>query len=110
MGGISALMSLGLFSLKGGCDADPTYDITSPVFDRITFHLDSNYYPGQTFVLETRNNSADNCYIQSAELNGHPLEHARLYHRDFVQGGKLTLNLGPEPNKHWGMGAIKGKD
>ncbi len=40
MGGVSALMSLGLFSLQGNASIVPTYDITSPVFDKITIDPD----------------------------------------------------------------------
>ena len=35
MAGISALMSIGLFSLDGGSCFQPQYDITSPIFDEI---------------------------------------------------------------------------
>ena len=33
MGGVSALMSIGLFSLQGNASVTPVYDITSPIFD-----------------------------------------------------------------------------
>jgi putative alpha-1,2-mannosidase len=102
MGSISALMSLGLFSLRGGCASEPIYEITSPVFHRITFRLDPTYYSGDAFTVETRNNSTENCYIQSAQLNGKALDRAWIYHKEFAQGGLLTLTLGPAPNFEWG--------
>ena len=40
MGGTSALMALGLFSLQGNTSATPVYEITSPIFDKITIELD----------------------------------------------------------------------
>ena len=51
MGGVSALMSIGLFSLQGNASATPVYDITSPIFDTITIQLDPRYYTGKTFTI-----------------------------------------------------------
>jgi predicted alpha-1,2-mannosidase len=102
MGGISALMSMGLFSLKGTTDIEPVYEITSPVFDEVKIKLNTEYYQGKSFVIKTNNNSAENCYIQKAELNGTPLTLFWFKHEDFAKGGILELWLGAEPNKNWG--------
>jgi predicted alpha-1,2-mannosidase len=99
MGGVSALMKLGLFSLCGTSSREPIYEITAPEFDAITITLDPHYYSGKTFTIKTHDNSEKNCYIQRAELNGKPLENCWFYHRDFAKGGLLELWLGPEPNK-----------
>jgi len=104
MGGVSALMSIGLFSVRGSCDINPIYEITSPVFDTITIHLDPNYYTGSTFVISTTNNSEENCYIQSAKLDGSTLNKCWFYHSQFADGGTLELTLGPDPNCNWGSG------
>jgi putative alpha-1,2-mannosidase len=37
-------------------------------------------------------------------LNGRPLNKPWLYHEELVKGGKLVLQMGPKPNKHWGTG------
>jgi predicted alpha-1,2-mannosidase len=101
-GGLGVLMALGLFQVRGGAEVDPVYEITSPIFDRVTIHLDPRYYPGGKFVITARNNSPDHPYIQSALLNGKPLDKPWFYHRELVQGGTLELQLGKEPNLHWG--------
>ena len=103
MGGVSALMSMGLFSLRGNTSANPIYEITSPVFDQITIQLDPNYYSGKAFVIRTNNNSKENMYIQKAELNGEPLNRVWISHEEYARGGRLELWLGPEPNKEWGL-------
>jgi predicted alpha-1,2-mannosidase len=103
MGAVSALMSIGLFQERGGCDLNPIYEITAPVFDAVTIHLDPKFYSGKTFRIVTTNNTPENVYIQSAKLNGKPLENCWFYHRDFAKGGLLELDLGPEPNKAWGV-------
>ncbi|QHT72268.1 glycoside hydrolase family 92 protein [Rhodocytophaga rosea] len=102
MGGVSALMAIGLFSLQGNTSSTPLYEITSPIFDEITIQLDPNYYSGKQFVIKTYNNSQKNCYIQKAQLNGKPLNNCWFTHSDFAQGGLLEIWLGPEPNRKWG--------
>lgn len=104
MGGVSALMSLGLFSVRGTAALNPVYEITSPVFDEITIRFDEKYYPGKTFVIKTYNNSEENCYIQEARLNGQKLNNFWFYHKDFIKGGILELWMGNKPNKNWGVG------
>ena len=96
------LLSMGLFEMDGGCAVRPYYDLSSPLFDRVVLHLDPAYYPGGTFTIEARENSATNLYIQSATLNGRPLNEARLFHADVAKGGRLVLQMGPKPNEQWG--------
>jgi len=102
MGGVSALMSIGLFSLRGTASLNPVYDITSPVFDEVTIILDRNYYQGEKFVIRTYDNSVENCYIQKAALNGRPLNRFWFSHSDFARGGLLEIWLGNKPEKNWG--------
>jgi putative alpha-1,2-mannosidase len=96
------LLAMGLFEMDGGCSANPGYDLGSVLFDKIILHLDKNYYGGKTFVIETRNNSEKNVFVQSARLNGQPLNIARLSHAAVVNGGKLVLQMGGQPNEEWG--------
>jgi predicted alpha-1,2-mannosidase len=102
MGALNVLMAIGLFSVNGGCSEEPFYEVTSPIFDRIVIHLDERYHAGETFVIEVERASPGSIYIQSASLNGEPLDRPWFYHRDLVRGGALKLVLGEEPNKRWG--------
>ena len=106
MGGISALMKLGLFSLRGTCSKDPIYEITAPEFDEVTIKLDGRYYSGAEFKIKTNHNAPENVYIQKAELNGEPLSTCWFYHRDFAKGGVLELWLGSRPNETWGKSPV----
>ncbi len=103
MGAWFVMSSMGLFEMEGGAAVEPMVNIGSPLFDRITIHLDENYYPGGKFVIEAKNNSSDNYYIQSARLNGEPLNSCRFKFKDIVNGGKLELIMGNQPNKEWGI-------
>ncbi|MGH9401897.1 MAG: GH92 family glycosyl hydrolase [Terriglobia bacterium] len=102
MGSYFVLMAMGLFEMDGGCSEKPIYEIGSPLFSRIVVHLDKKYYPGPQFVIEARNNSPKNVYIQSATLNGKLLNKPWIYHTDVVKGATLVLTMGPEPNTKWG--------
>ncbi len=108
MGSLSALLAMGLFQFDGGCAVRPTYDITAPLFDEITIQLDvETYGPNKTFNIVAKNQAPENVYIQSARLNGKPLDRYWIYHEAVVQGGTLELVLGPKPNKSWGIGPIQ---
>ena len=107
MGALSALMSIGLFSLDGNTSINPTYEITSPVFDEVTIKLDPRYYNGKQFVIKTHNNSKENHYIQKAQLNGKPLNKFWFDHEAFAEGGVLEIWLDNKPNTDWGIAQIK---
>ncbi|WP_373518169.1 glycoside hydrolase domain-containing protein [Pricia sp.] len=98
MGALYNLLSIGLFEMKAGCSVAPYYDLSSPVFDVITIHLDQKYYPGEKFTIKVANNSPENDFIQSAELNGKKLQEPKILHKDIVEGGELTIDLGVAPN------------
>jgi len=80
------------------CPGRPVYDIGSPIFEKITLNVGNN----KTFQIEARNVSQTNKYIQSAQLNGTPLNSPWFTHADLVKGGTLVLIMGPRPNEEWG--------
>ncbi len=96
------LSAMGLFQMDGGASVNPFYEIGSPIFDKITINLDENYYPGKKFIIETKNRSEENKYIQSATLDGKPLRKPWFYHSELVDGGSLVLKMGPKPDFKWG--------
>ena len=102
MGSLAVLMKIGLFSTNGGTSQKPFYEISSPIFDKITIHLNPTYYPGKKFVITAKNNGAKNFYIQSAMLNGKTLNQPWFFHDTLVKGGQLILQMGEQPKKSWG--------
>ena len=77
----------------------PTYDIGSPVFDKVTIHLKN----GNNFSIIAHNNSRDNKYVQSVRLNQKPLNQIWFRHADIANGGTLDLMMGNTPNKSLGV-------
>lgn len=106
MGGVSALMSIGLFNVTGNQSAIPVYEITSPIFDEVVIKLDGRYYNGGKFSIVTHHNSPKNDYIQSAKLNGNSHSNFWFTHADFSKGGTLELWLGDTANEQWGVGPL----
>ena len=80
------------------CPGRPIFDIGSPLFDETTINVGN----GKSFVIEAKNVSAQNKYIQSATLNGIPFNKPWFSNSDLVRGGILILEMGSRPNKNWG--------
>lgn len=94
-GGLSAFYvfsAMGFYPITPGI---PEYQIGSPLFSKVAIHLQN----GKTFTILARNNSEDNKYIQSATLNGRPLEVLKFSHKDLLDGGTLVLEMGNKPPK-----------
>ncbi|WP_051950929.1 GH92 family glycosyl hydrolase [Actinacidiphila yeochonensis] len=97
-GQMSAWYVLAASGLYPVAPASGVYVIGSPVFDEVAFTTSRR----TRFTVEARDNSADNLYVRSAELNGRPLHRAWLRHEEVLAGGRLTLRMGAEPNTAWG--------
>ena len=101
LGAWYVISSLGLFDMKGLTDQAPSFALGSPLFDKITIRLNDRYYKGKEFVIETRNNSKQNDYVQSMDLNGRSLTDTRIPFSEIVQGGHLVLEMGNQPKDRY---------
>lgn len=99
LGSWYVLAALGLFDVKGFTDAKPIIEFGSPLFDKATITLGNT----KTLIIETKNNSGENMYIQSAQFNGKPLNNCWLYRDELMKGGKLLFIMGSKPNTAWGI-------
>jgi predicted alpha-1,2-mannosidase len=91
------LSAMGFYAVTPG---HPFYAIGTPIFEEVNIKLEN----GNLFTIKTKGLSEKNKYIQSAVLNGEPLNEAFLQHKDIVNGGALEISLGSKPNKNWGTG------
>lgn len=70
----------------------------SPLFQQATIAL-----PGdKTFVIDAENNSPENIYIQSVELNGQSYDKSYIRYEDVMKGGTLKFVMGDRPNERFG--------
>lgn len=97
------MAALGLFQTDGGCNANPQYEIASPLYEKITIHLQNKYGRGSQFIIKANGATKNTKYIQAARLNGRPLNSFLFPAKELLQGGVLELQMGPQPNKNWGI-------
>lgn len=89
--------SLGLFDVKGLTAEHPSFALGSPLFNKITIRLNNDYYPGKLFVIDIKNNSKENVYVQTYQLNGEELHTTYLPFSTFAKGGKLKVTMSNKP-------------
>ncbi|MCK9209003.1 MAG: glycoside hydrolase family 92 protein, partial [Salinivirgaceae bacterium] len=99
MGSLAVLMKMGFFQISGGCEDDPLYELGSPLFDRVTIHLQPEFYQSPSFIITCERNNSQAPYIQSATLNNKPLKTVWFKHSDINKGAKISLKMGSELNK-----------
>jgi putative alpha-1,2-mannosidase len=89
-----------LFTAMGFYPVNPAsgeYMIGSPMYEEISLRLAN----GKTFRVQANNNSEENVYIQSAMLNGKPLEIPVITWEQIQAGGILQFVMGEKPSE-WG--------
>nr|WP_294779987.1 GH92 family glycosyl hydrolase [uncultured Flavobacterium sp.] len=93
MGSLNVLLKLGLFQMNGGTDTAAVYQISSPIFNKISIDLNPKYYSGKTFVIKAQNNSPENVYIKDIKFNHKKVENFTLSHEEITNGGELILEM-----------------
>ena len=83
------LSALGFYQTE---PASTRFWFGSPIVDKAEINAG-----GRIFTVIANNNSADNKYIQSITLNGKPYSLPFIDYTDIRAGGKLVLEMGPEP-------------
>lgn len=96
MGAMAVLVKIGLFQMTGGTEEDPTYQLSSPIFDKIDIQLHPDFYQGKSILIEAQGNAPDSPYLQSASWENNPLPDYNIKHSQLIQGGSLKFELGPE--------------
>ncbi len=96
------MAAIGLFQTDGGCSIKPTYEIASPLYKKVTINLGNRFGRGKAFTIIAKDASRKNKYIQHASINGKKLLSPFFPASELLKGGKLVLQMGPEPNKEWG--------
>jgi predicted alpha-1,2-mannosidase len=89
------LSAMGFFTV---CPGRPVYDLGSPIFEETRIALGN----GKVFTIRAPGVSSRNKYIQSATLDGKPLNKPWFTQSDLAGGGTLVLQMGPRPNEQWG--------
>jgi predicted alpha-1,2-mannosidase len=97
-GAVSSWYVLSAIGFYPVCPGSPVYEIGSPIFARAVIRMGN----GKDFAIVADHVSAQNKYIQSAQLNGKPLNKPWFSHAEIAGGGTLILEMGDKPNRNWG--------
>jgi predicted alpha-1,2-mannosidase len=93
-GGLSAFVVFSMMGFYPVTPGIPTYDIGSPVFDKVTINLKN----GKKFTIIAHDTSRDKKYVQQVKLNGRSINQVWFRHADIKDGGTLELMMGDTPN------------
>lgn len=88
--------SLGFYPV---CPGSGEYSIGSPSVNEAKIRLAE----GKQLVVKANKLSEKNIYIQSAKLNGKPLNKTSINHNEIAGGGELVFEMGSRPNKRWAV-------
>lgn len=92
-GTMSAWAIFAMMGLYPDCPGSPYYTLTTPVFDKVTLHLDKRYYPQGDLTITTDRTSPSQLYIGSMTLGGRKLSDYRISHKQLVDGKTLEMKL-----------------
>ena len=81
------------------CPGTNQYVIGSPCVNQATIEVGDD----KTFTMKANKLSEKNIYIQAVTLNGKAWDKIYIKHEDLMNGGELVFNMGPKPNKKWGV-------
>lgn len=92
-GTMSAWAIFSMMGLYPDNPGSPDYTITTPVFSKVTLHLDPKYYPGGDLTITTDRTSPSQLYIQDMTLGGKRLSSFRISHKQLMEGKTLNIRL-----------------
>lgn len=92
-GTMSTWLIFSMIGLYPDCPGSPYYALTTPVFDKITLHLDKRYYPNGDLVIEAPHPSPEAYHIQKMALGGKSLNRYRISHEELINGQTLKYIL-----------------
>lgn len=92
-GTMSAWAIFSMIGLYPDNPGDPSYTLTTPVFDKVTLHLDPKFYPNGDITIETDRTSPSQQYIKSITIGGKKLNGFRIAHRQLIEGKALKMQL-----------------
>ena len=98
-GQMSAWLVWGMLGFYPANPASGEYAFGSPIFDEAKIQLPDD----KTLKIIAKNNSKKNMYIQGIKLNGTPYTKTYINHETIMKGGILEFEMGPNPNKNWGV-------
>lgn len=92
-GTMSAWAIMSMMGLYPDCPGEPYYTLTTPVFSKVTLHLNPKYYPKGDIVISSDRTSPSQLYIKNMTLGGKKLTTYRISHRELTEGRELHFSV-----------------
>lgn len=86
-GALSAWLVYSMMGFYPVSPADMDYALFAPVFDKVTVHLDDDYYQGKTLIIEKASATQT-----SPTWNNRPLNRYFISHKTLTLGGVLRIH------------------
>ena len=91
-GTMSAWAVFSMIGIYPVSPANPIYAVTTPRFNKITIHLDTDYYRQEKLII-TSNISEENQLIQKINIQGKPHKGYFITHEELVNSKSLEYKL-----------------
>lgn len=92
-GTMSAWLVYSMMGFYPDCPAKDTYQLTNPLFDKVTIKLHPAYYKGRIFVINAGKNACDKQFIKEMRMNGKVHKSYVITHQQIIDGGNLMFTL-----------------
>lgn len=98
-----AMSSIYMFMMSGffPFSCSNSYYLHGGRLPEVTYNLAN----GKKFTIRNNNASAANIYVQSAKLNGQPLNESWITYEQIMSGATLEFEMGAKPSR-WGREAV----
>ncbi|UIR57686.1 GH92 family glycosyl hydrolase [Sphingobacterium sp. SRCM116780] len=91
LGAWYVMAAMGIFDVKGLTAETPTFQFSTPLFNKISITLNPDYYSGKKIDILTEKKSDDAIYIQSTYFNNKRVKGIEIRFDDLVKGGELKF-------------------
>ena len=91
------MAAIGFFDVKGLIEINPSFQLTSPLFDRIEIKTGWD----SLVIIEASNNGPNNFYVQSLDIDGNPYNQNEISFDKLKSNINFKYNLGDLPNENW---------
>jgi hypothetical protein len=94
-GQMSAWLVMSAMGFYQVCPGKAEYALGTPMYSKVVIHLEN----GRKFIINAKNLSKENFYVQGTALNGKTYNKLFITHSDIMNGGQLDFKMGNAANK-----------
>lgn len=93
-GTMSAWALMNMMGMYPLCPGRPDYTLVTPVFDKVTIHLNPQYYPNNNQIVIRKEANGEGNFIQSVRFDGKKLEGVKIKHQDLINSKEILIVTG----------------